>query len=538
MPAIINPTFLGNKPPYGTPINWRHPLTRGLVASYLFNEGQGRCIHDGVQGFDLNWQNTTDPTWFGTVPDLKSQTSADAIMHPQMGGVKFTGGATDYFTSADAAPYRALARLTGHFSVEVWIWFDTDPSANPVPVSFGAVNTDGFIIPLKVGAGATATFRVGVSNDANDANAYPTPPMQRWQHFVGTFDVGAAPVGGTTGQVAIYRDGILRNLGATATMPAPTVSLRIGNSSGGANQFGGYIAVMRLWDRMLHPDEVLELFQDPFGMVTPEPHTQFIPGVIFVNVFDNINPTDAIAIQPAGVGLSKSVFDTITVTDAVTLAQLMQINVFDTATPADVLTVSPIAMKINVFDSVPIIENISMDSAFIHMWNDIVALSEPFVHMWDVISDITEMFLPHQWNVVGVIDSITHSWRVLPQQLQTLFNANVQWITSIIDWSIRKVSVADDIPVQESVTIRGPSFGAQVFDNINVTESVTMRMHRFIQVFDQATPAEDVDLFLPLKINVFDNVNPTDVLTTAPLVIPINVFDTATPTESVTVTHS
>lgn len=301
-----------------------------------------------------------------------------------------------------------------------------------------------------------------------------------------------------------------------------------------------------LWRRAMSEVELQFLTLQPWILWSDAARAdKFIP-VDKINVFDNIwiagqtvsgQTQDAIAIQIDGLGLEKSVFDTASVTEFVQLRSVLQINVFDTATPTEILTAQQF-MKINVFDSVPISESLNLEYAFIHQWNDIVAFTEPLMHIWNVVSDITEMFITHSWNVRSVLDSITHSWRVLPQQLQTLFDGSIQWITSVVDWSTRKVGVSDDIPVSESVTIRGPSFGIKVSDAINVVESLTVRMHRFIQLFEQTTPAEFVKLVLPLKINVFDNVNPTDAIIVPPLVIPVSVFDTVTVTESVTVIHS
>src|SRR6266446_1611155 len=244
-----------------------------------------------------------------------------------------------------------------------------------------------------------------------------------------------------------------------------------------------------------------------------------LPAVaISVTVYDDINPTDAFAVQIDSLALEKSVVDTATPTENVQIILPIKINVFDTATPAEVVAV-PLTLRINVFDAATVTESGAFLSlALVHFWKVIVTISEPFTHVWDVVSSVTDIFITHQWNVIGVLSSITHSWRVLPSQIQTLFDNSIQLIVSVVDWSVQKIMAADNVPVVESVTLRGPSFGLAVSDTISVQESVKMSMTRAVSVADTATPFEDVRLIISAVI--------------------LNVNDPVAVTENVTVVHS
>lgn len=246
---------------------------------------------------------------------------------------------------------------------------------------------------------------------------------------------------------------------------------------------------------------------------------------------------DAIAVQIQGNGIEKSVFDTATPSEFVQVRISMSINVFDTTTPTEFATVAEF-MKVNVFDTVSIAEVIGVEPAFVHQWNVLVPFSEPLFHVWDVIVNAAEMLITHEWKVFQLLGSVTHAWRVLPLQIQTLFDGSVQLIMNVVDWSVRKLYIADDVNVQEHVSIRGPSFGLSVFDAVNVTEFVAINMSRRINVFDSIIPAEDVRVIIPLKINVFDTVGEVDVVTIAPLSLKIDVSDAVIVTESVTITRS
>src|SRR5258705_9066049 len=86
---------------------------------------------------------------------------------------------------------------------------------------------------------------------------------------------------------------------------------------------------------------------------------------VSINVFDNINQTDAFAVQIDSLGIEKSVVDNIPVSEFVQVRVAFSINVFDTATPTETLTMQQF-MKVNVFDSVPISEALNVETAFVH----------------------------------------------------------------------------------------------------------------------------------------------------------------------------
>lgn len=267
------------KPPFGTPINFKHSLAEGLVVDYLCNEGYGTRLHDGVGGFDLDWAGSTPPTWVGSKADEKSQESGGAVMGTSMGGVVLPGGANNIFKNAAASPYGLFDRINTRkaFSVEFWGWPDTRPTTFPTPISLGTLNTNGFIISMNTGA--TMTFRVGVNGaaDSNDANFQPSDPQRRWQQAGGTFDASGAQMGSTIGIGAIIRDGLIRAFGGgVSTWTAPNVGFRIGDGSADINSWAGVVGLVRVWDRLLGPDEWWTLYHDPFALYDDSPRGSYV----------------------------------------------------------------------------------------------------------------------------------------------------------------------------------------------------------------------------------------------------------------------
>jgi Concanavalin A-like lectin/glucanases superfamily len=255
------------KPPYGTPINWQNPLTRGLVVDFLMNEGHGNAVHDGVNGMELRWAGAADLAWIGVKTDLKSQGS-EPTLYTAMGGPVFPGGAdADQLNNSDVSPFRAFDRLnvSKAMTCEVWLWSDTRPVTFPNPVGLGTTNTDGFVMTWNTAPGFT--FRVGTTSaDATDSTAAPSDPPQRWQQFIGTFDERATVFPGVAiATPVIYRDGLFRaNAAATKTWIAAGNVFRLGNTSFNGNRTAGVYGLVRVWDRALAPEEVASLYVDPF----------------------------------------------------------------------------------------------------------------------------------------------------------------------------------------------------------------------------------------------------------------------------------
>lgn len=321
------------KPPYGTPINWQNPLCEGLVVDYLCNEGFGTRLHDGVGGFDLDWAGATAPTWVGLKADEKNQEATSHVMGPAMGGVLLPGGANNIFKNAAAAPYMQLDRLNRKVaSVEFWCWPDTRPTTFPTPVSLGLANTNGFLVTMNTGA--TNTFRIGVNGapDANDAAAFPSDPQRRWQQQGGTFDASAAQAGSTVGVASAIRDGLIRGFGgAAATWINPTVGLRIGDASTDLNSWAGVVGLLRIWDRLLSPDEIATLYHDPFQIYAePNWRAQYIsiPASLQGQIIVNVSAAGALTngITFAGT-IPISVAPSGALTNAIQMAAVIPINV-------------------------------------------------------------------------------------------------------------------------------------------------------------------------------------------------------------------
>lgn len=184
-PALIKiarPPF--SKPQPGTPINWAHWLTPGLVASWPMNEGKGDTLAEYASGHEFytaTWigkMGAPLPTWttYGKVaavdntlynnngfignPYLVSETSA-ATGYPNLPQIDFTGGCTIHTWFSPFDPTGGTI-TGGVFSIG-----DTNGNSHILSVDIGH-QFQGYFITARIGNGPT------FSTNNTSANCWPT----------------------------------------------------------------------------------------------------------------------------------------------------------------------------------------------------------------------------------------------------------------------------------------------------------------------------------------------------------------------------
>ena len=226
----MNEQILYNRPLPGARLNMAHPLTQGLVGCWLLNE------NGGVRAMDLSpYGNHGLLTSFATPPKRS------------FNGLLFDG-VDDYVlcttTEADLAT----------FTAEAWFNPSTTVVAQYNLIGHGSSPTDNGWNFAQNGTGLRITF-AGVGNYDSTADILS----------VGKWYQGLMTLLGTT--ATFYLNGQLINSAATGALAVATHKYALGATPGGATLFGGFIALARVYNRVLNATEIKQLYQDPYGMI-------------------------------------------------------------------------------------------------------------------------------------------------------------------------------------------------------------------------------------------------------------------------------
>jgi len=223
------------KPPLGTQIIVGHPLARGLVGCWLFNEG------GGLYAFDLSGRNnkgtlTNGPLWY-----------------PGRTGLSLSfDGADDYVSIPD---------LTSYFSTEATLimWIKLANNIPPVAEETGIVymGNSGFSshYPYTDGIIYLDVFRndrVTVGNVGVDKS--------RWHLLAITNKPGA-------NNWKVYQNGIeIYNTTGEDTIMWTGGAGSIGRSLLSYHCLKGLIDEVRIYNRALRPEEIQWLYTGPYAM--------------------------------------------------------------------------------------------------------------------------------------------------------------------------------------------------------------------------------------------------------------------------------
>ncbi len=233
------------KPPLGTLINWGHPLSRGLVAVFLMNEGSGNKITNLV----INACDVT--TWAGT-----PRWDAGSI---------YFDGTNDWLllsTALRAAPFTVVSR----FNVRTL----ATTAAYQMPWSMGEEATasyDGWYFSIAKTTGDMG-FNVA-QNSTYGATPTQVIVVNRWYQACGVEENSA--------KRHFYLDGTLVGTDTTDKTPTGTFISMFGKWLGtGATGFNifplnGVLGFTYLYNRALSPQEVWQLYQSPYAMFERRP---------------------------------------------------------------------------------------------------------------------------------------------------------------------------------------------------------------------------------------------------------------------------
>jgi hypothetical protein len=223
-------------------INRSHPLARGLVGAWAFQDGGGSTLRD--------------VSWRGNHGTLTNMDPATDWVTSRYGGALDFDGSNDYAS----VPQTSSLAFTTSMSIECLVKLDTTSGAQCI-VDSRHTDNSGFYL-FCYSHVAPISFVFGMSTGGTADNLTTTPVVSGvWYHLIGTWD-------GATSRV--YLDGVLEgSMSKTGTMTVSTAPLRIGYRHTNNYPLNGQVSLARLWDRPLSPSEVMDLYVSGNDLYSP-----------------------------------------------------------------------------------------------------------------------------------------------------------------------------------------------------------------------------------------------------------------------------
>jgi len=230
-----------NKPLRGAQLNKNHPLNRGLVGFWLFNEG------DGKKALDLSGNGN-----HGTLENMAfPSTAASGWNAGRKGGALSFDGSNDYVDCGNDASLDIITEIT----LEAWIYptttgtmevFDKADSGTAYR-SYINANSKGFQWYVSIGG----TFQP-IQSDRG------VLPANTWYHIVLTHN--------GTNQVMYINNVVEATTSHSGNLLSePTSAFLIGSWRGIATYFNGQIDQVRIYNRALSAEEIKQLYLYPYA---------------------------------------------------------------------------------------------------------------------------------------------------------------------------------------------------------------------------------------------------------------------------------
>lgn len=256
--AIIQKPWGRRKPPLGAQLNRGHPLSRGLVAYWVMNEGGGATAYD-VSGYRNSGVLTNGPTWglgkYGR-------------------GITFDGS-DDYinlgnpaFANFGAGDFTMFARINNTAQTTLDAIFCKDQNGANLRQFYFILNGDW--------TGAVSAGRLSAMVFSSHLNGYGVDSDAGVVSANAWHDVAYRSLGGAQ---TLWLDGqslnvTARSIGVGAagiTMANTAVQLDIGRREYAlfTNEFIGSFDEVRIYNRALTAKEIADLYVQPFADFVP-----------------------------------------------------------------------------------------------------------------------------------------------------------------------------------------------------------------------------------------------------------------------------
>jgi hypothetical protein len=237
------------KPLLGATLNYSHPLAKGLVGCWLFNERGGVC-RDAVYG---NIGTLTNAVW---KPDQS---------------IYFDG--TGDYVSVPSKNYYSFPAGQG-FSIVCKFKINNTPGANAAGLVSKLQDDSPFLMEwsIYITSANKIIFQLNDGNVTTWIRSLSSVVLTNGTSytFVGTFNGGTSNTGINHYINGVYDSGPTRtNNGIYAAMDASLSTVDFGailRDSTYAGYLDGHIYYAMIYQRVLSPSEILSLYQSPYAM--------------------------------------------------------------------------------------------------------------------------------------------------------------------------------------------------------------------------------------------------------------------------------
>ena len=222
----------GAQPMLGRQIDWAHPLSKGFVGLWLFNEGSGNRVNDlsGNRTIFDDWTNS--PVW---VP----------------GGLDFENAVTTQWITSNSPAISAIG--TGNYTLILGLKVEAYNVNNCGTFTFGVFD------PSWVMDSSGHPYIYDGGNKTASSGVVP----------IGVDTVVAYVREGTgAGQLKYYIDGVSAGTSTHSdSINAPsTVTIGSDRDSSSIYDYDGVVRFVYLYNRALTSSEVSQLYREPFCM--------------------------------------------------------------------------------------------------------------------------------------------------------------------------------------------------------------------------------------------------------------------------------
>jgi hypothetical protein len=246
----ISNVLIYNRALSATEVSQNYEAQKSRFANSIVQQGIILNLDAGnpfsYAGAGTTWFDVSGNSYNGTLIGSPSYTSNNN------GGIIFDSNAK-YGT----LPTSGLAFGTGQFAIEVWV-YSTAAVTNNVIYASQSSNVAGFVAlfyPSGLGFSLTDFNSVGVRTTTTHQTAVS---QNTWYHVVG--------IRKASNQYIVYVNGVASTTNATATTSLTTAAPQIAsNPATTGERFTGTIASLRLYNRSLSADEVLQNYNATKG---------------------------------------------------------------------------------------------------------------------------------------------------------------------------------------------------------------------------------------------------------------------------------
>jgi hypothetical protein len=226
------------KPPLGTPINWAHPLTKGLVGFWLFNESGGDLAND-LSGNGNH----------GTINNMAfPPTSSSGWNAGRRGTALSFDGSNDYVISSSGPNFDNQSEI----SISMWVKVNSGVSDYLIELPEISSGSNG--VGLRYDSN-TIDYHVVTHSDNSFTDVSGSVSLGRWYHIALIYN-GVTLTG--------YKDGVSVGshdvtLGTGIKHASGEVNIgRFGTLGGSC--FQGQIDEVRIYNRALSAQEIKQLY--------------------------------------------------------------------------------------------------------------------------------------------------------------------------------------------------------------------------------------------------------------------------------------